>query len=354
MRIRGSMVWFDSCDKQFVEKFGVIEATKMVLDFSSHSNTPFVYDMRQLSSYLGQSPKAIWGKVKNANKLYNIYEVPKKSGGKRLLCSPKGDLKFTQRRILNCFLNKMPVSQYATAYVKGKTLVENACPHTGKKHLLKMDISDFFGSITFEQVYSAAFNTRIFPKQIGVALTKLCCRRDVLPQGAPTSPALSNLVMKRFDDYIGSWCKMRGISYTRYCDDMTFSADKPLYNVYEKVKNMLDEMGFEVNTKKTRFVTASSRQSVTGLTVNDHVNVSREYKRELRKEIHYVLKYGLAQNIMNGDKSEFVKNYTPNTASYYYNLIGRINYVLQIEPDNYWFRNALQELKCGEILAEIM
>ncbi len=353
MNIKGGAVWFDAHDKFFVEKFGVIEATKMVLDFKVHSNIPFVYDTHQLGGYLCVNPKEIWRIVRNVNKMYKTFEVPKKSGGTRKLCAPKSNLKLIQQRILKCFLAKMPVSQYATAYIKGKTLCENANPHTNKKYLLKMDICDFFGSIHFDRVHSTVFNTRLFPKQIGVVLTKLCCRDDALPQGAPTSPALSNLVMKRFDDYIGSWCKARGISYTRYCDDMTFSADKPLYSVYAKVKMALEDMGFEINTKKTRFVSACARQSVTGLTVNDHVAVSRDYKRELRKEVHYVLKFGLAQNIMNGDKVDFVKNCTPDTATYYNNLVGRINFVLQIEPENRWFKNALRELRHGDILAQI-
>lgn len=142
--------------------------------------------------------------------------------------------------------------------------------------MLKLDIADFFGSIRFDQVYSAAFNTRYFPRQIGVMLATLCCRKDALPQGAPTSPALSNVVMRHFDQSIGRWCERRGISYTRYCDDMTFSSDKPLFVVYQKAKTILEEMGFELNEKKTRFVTNANRQSVTGLTVNEKVAVSGE------------------------------------------------------------------------------
>ncbi len=353
MYIENGTVRFDGCDKYFVKKFGIVKAANMALDFSSLHDIPFVYDTHQLAIYLGESPKFLWQFVKNVNKMYNIYEVPKKSGGTRKLCSPKSRLKSIQKRILKVFLNKMPISNYATAYVKGKTLFENASPHTNKKYLLKMDISDFFGSIRFEQVYSAAFNTTLFPKQIGVMLTTLCCRKDVLPQGAPTSPALSNIVMKRFDNYIGNWCKKRGIAYTRYCDDLTFSADIPMYNVYAKVKSMLEDMGFEINNKKTHFVTSTSRQSVTGLTVNQKVAVSKDYKRALRQEIYYVFKYGLAQNIMHGNITRFINNNTPDTVGYYFNLIGRIGYVLQIEPDAKYFHSALLKLQSGEFLAQI-
>ncbi len=353
MYIKGSTVRFDACDKLFVKKFGLIDAANMVLDFSSVHDIPFVYDVWQLGAYLGESPRFLWPIVKRADDMYKTSQMPKKDGGIRKLCAPNSRLKSIQHNILKKFLNKMPVSNYATAYIKGKTLIDNAKPHTNKKFILKMDISDFFGSIHFEQVYNAAFNTTLFPKQIGFMLTSLCCRKDVLPQGAPTSPTLSNIVMKRFDDYIGNWCLKRGIAYTRYCDDMTFSSNKPLYNVYVKVKKTLEDMGFELNCKKTHFVTAGSRQSVTGLTVNQKVSVSKDYKRTLRQEIYYSLKYGLAESIMNGDKTDFVKNNAPDTTAYYHNLVGRINYVLQIEPDNDYFREALHKLRTGKILAQI-
>ena len=90
--------------------------------------------------------------------------------------------------------------------------------------------------------------------------------------------------MRNFDNNIGKWCAARGIAYTRYCDDMTFSSDRPLFAVYQKAKSMLEAMGFELNERKTRFVTRANRQSVTGLTVNEKVSVSGDYKRGRRQE----------------------------------------------------------------------
>ena len=158
-------------------------------------------------------------------------------------------------------------------------------------------------------------------------LTSLCCYKGALPQGAPTSPALSNLVMRNFDNNIGRWCDKRGIAYTRYCDDMTFSSDKPLYHVYQKVQKMLADMGFELNEKKTRFVTNASRQSVTGLTVNEKVAVSRDYKRRVRQEVYYALKF---RETGDAEKRR---------------LIGKISYILQIEPGNTQFQTALEQVR---------
>ena len=121
--------------------------------------------------------------------------------------------------------------------------------------------------------------------------------RAGLPQGAPTSPALSNLVMRNFDTNMARWCQRRAIVYTQYCDDLTFSADRPLFAVYSKAKNMLAEMGFDLNEAKTHFITNAGRQSVTGLTVNEKVSVPAGYKRSLRQEVYYALRFGLADGI---------------------------------------------------------
>ena len=198
------------------------------------------------------------------------------------------------------------MSQYATAYREGSTLSLNAESHIGRRYLLKLDIADFFDSISFQQVYSAAFHSGYFPKQIGVILTTLCCRKNTLPQGAPTSPALSNLVMKNFDEAIGKWCQKHEIGHTRYSDDMTFSSDKPLFVVYQKVKGMLRDMGLELNEKKTHFVTNASRQSVTGLTVNEKLSVSREYKRKLRQELYYICRFGPKEHLKRLNQERFM------------------------------------------------
>lgn len=271
--------------------------------------------------------------------------VEDETGAREMVHAPNAELKRLQGRILRGLLVKLPVSAYATAYIRKKDPVQNALPHVGKRYLLKLDITDFFGSIRFAKVYGAAFHTGHFPKQVGVLLTGLCCRQGVLPQGAPTSPALSNLVLRNFDNNLGKWCASHDIAYTRYCDDMTFSSDRPLYAVYRKARGMLEQMGFRLNERKTRFITNANRQSVTGLTVNAKVSVSRDYKRRLRQEVHYVLKFGLAEHILRSVPGALTEGGMPNAGKYYRSLVGRVGYVLQIEPENAWFRNAQDRLK---------
>lgn len=345
MKTNGDTVSFEQCDMAFVKKFGIAEATDMVLNFKASNRLPFIYDTFQLAGFLGGGRKALFYYAKNADREYRPIVIKKKNGQPRKLYAPSSDLRLYQSKIRRHILAKLPVSAYATAYTKGSTLMNNVAPHVGKRYLLKLDITDFFGNIRFFQVYSAAFNTNYFPKQIGVMLTALCCREDVLPQGAPTSPALSNLVMRNFDNSIGKWCDNHGISYTRYCDDMTFSSDRPLFAVCQKVRSMLEETGFELNEKKTRFVTNAMRQSVTGLTVNEKVSVSSDYKRKLRQEVHYALKFGLSDSIKHANMIEFIDDNEPDEDRYLSHLIGKLNFVLHIEPDNQWFKNALEKVK---------
>ncbi len=339
MIVKENSIAFEKCDMNFVKKFGILEATDMVRDFMSNHKTPFIFDTYQLADFLHMSRKELFNITKNTQKYYRSITLKKKNGKLRVLSAPKSILKSIQQFILHRILDNISVSEYATAYVKGKDISDNARAHIGKKYILKMDITDFFGNIFFEDVFKSAFNTSYFPIQIGTMLTTLCTHNDVLPQGAPTSPTLSNIVMRNFDNNIGTWCKKNEITYTRYCDDMTFSSDKPLYNVYVKVRKMLEDMGFEVNEQKTRFVTNSSRQTVTGLTVNEKLSITKDYKRELRRQVHYASKFGLA------DALEHENNPKIRDAEHYRNsLLGKIRFVLQIEPQNMWFRDAFYRI----------
>lgn len=357
MKIKNERVTFEEWDLAFVRKFGPVQAADMVLTFKAFNpKLPFLYDTYQLRHFLGLTRKKMFAYLKYIDREYRTTNIRKKNGGGRTLHVPSRKLKQIQTIILHKILDHLPVSRYATAYKKGAVLADNATPHVGHRYLLKLDITDFFGSIRCDQVYRAAFNANYFPKQIGLMLTRFCCRQDVLPQGAPTSPALSNLVMKNFDNNMGAWCAKRGIAYTRYCDDMTFSSDKPLYHVYEKAKTMLEEMGFQLNEKKTHFVTNNNRQSVTGLTVNEKVSISRDYKRMLRQEVYYVLRFGSGSDI----PWEFWRNrqrphgHWHQRLQYLQHLQGRVSFVLQVEPENQWFQKAARSLDLYTAVARRM
>ncbi len=344
MRLNGKHILFEASDMPFLKKHGLREATKMVKEHYNSTAMPFIRDTYQLADALCTNRKILFKLLRRRNSFYKEISIPKKSGGSRQLHAPQGMLRAAQSSILRNILNNAPVSRFATAYIKGKSLSNNALPHVGKRYILKMDITDFFGSITFLQVLSAAFPSAVYPKQIGVMLTELCTRKDVLPQGAPTSPALSNIVMRNFDETIGNWCEKRGISYTRYCDDLTFSSDERLYHVYEKAASLLLSMGFEINKKKTHFVTNAARQSVTGIVVNEKLSVPREYKRALRQELHYVFQYGLENALLHRGEIKYAGHSYLDCERYRVTLLGRLDYVLGIEPENSHFKEARARL----------
>ena len=150
--------------------------------------------------------------------------------------------------------------------------------------------------------------------------------------------------MKRFDDIFGAWCKRHVFDYTRYSDDITVSGNTSLYPAYCAAKSMLHKMGFELNERKTHFITDSFRQTVTGLTVNKKVNVTAAYKRKLRQELYYTDRFGI--------ESAAQYLHQPDAKKYYQQLMGRLNFVLSIEPDHTYFIKAKEKL--SEQRAEII
>lgn len=267
--------------------------------------------------------KTLYSISNNIEKNYKVYKIKKNGGGYRTIYEPNSLLKHIQKSILNNILNNKSISKYAKAYHKGISLRDNACVHVNKEIVLKLDIKDFFESISFVDIYNSCFSIEYFPKSVGMLLTYLCTYNDHMTQGSPASSYISNLVMKDFDEEIGSYCEDNNISYTRYSDDMTFSGDFNPSDIIIKVRKMLYKLGLELNNKKIHVVSKSSCQSVTGIVVNEKVQVSSKYRNRIRQEVYYIKKYGLGSHLdrcgFKGDKSKYLDK-----------LYGRILYVLQI------------------------
>ncbi len=269
--------------------------------------------------------KKLYSISNNIEDNYKVFKIKKSNGSFRKIYEPNSTLKYIQRQILKNILENKKVSKYATAYQKGKSLKENAQIHIGKKIILKLDIKNYFDSISFYSIYNNCFPIEYFPKGIGMLLTYLCTYNGYLPQGAPTSAYISNLVMKDFDDELGSWCEINNISYTRYSDDMTFSGDFNPNLIIKKVKTMLFKLGFELNKKKIHVIKQHQQQKITGIVVNEKMQVERKCRKEIRKEIYYIKKYGL--------NSHLNRINCKNKEKYLNKLYGRILFVNQINND---------------------
>lgn len=279
----------------------------------------------------------LYGLANHAEEHYKKVQIPKRNGKIRILYVPDSLLKYIQKQILHNVLMTLPLSPCASAYKKGCSLRENALPHLEKPTVLKLDISDFFGNITFISVYQHAFPGELFPPSLRTLLAHLCCYRDFLPQGAPTSPYISNLVMLPFDRYMENWCRSREITYTRYCDDLTFSGSFNPSTVIHKASSFLLRVGFQVNPEKTRISTQGQRQSVTGIVVNKKAQLPKEYRRRLRQEIYYIEKFGIKEHLEKIHSSSDPEKYLES-------LEGKVRYVLQINPLDREFSEALTRL----------
>lgn len=283
---------------------------------------------RELSSLeqdLGITAKTLYAVSNSLSKHYHKVNLLKKNGGFRKLSVPDEVLKLIQKRITDTLLIQMPVSRYAKAYQFGSSTIRNAKLHVGKQIVLKLDILHFFDSIGYTTVKDKAFPAEIYAEPLRILLTMLCYHKDALPQGAPSSPAITNIIMFDFDELIGQWCRNRGISYTRYCDDMTFSGNFDPNEVIQLVRTELKKMGFLLNEQKTHIQRTGQQQVVTGIVVNEKLSIPATYRRELRQDLYYCQKYGIQEHIKKTglDISE---------ETYRMHLLGKVNYVLQVHP----------------------
>lgn len=284
---------------------------------------------RELSSIekdLGFSAKTLYGLSNSLEKHYHTVYLPKSDGSKRKLSVPDLILKPVQKSIADNILIQYPISKYAKAYKPGSSIQKNARPHVGKKKILKLDIEGFFDHILYSRVKDTVFYEEKYSESIRILLTMLCYYNDSLPQGAPTSPAITNIIMYDFDEMVGAFCNEKNIAYTRYCDDMTFSGYFDEREIISFVKGELRKLGLFLKNRKTAVISASKRQVVTGIVVNEKMNVTKDYKKTIRQEIYYIKKFGLDEHLKRlgiSDKQQYVLS-----------LKGRIAFVLQTIPNN--------------------
>ncbi len=282
--------------------------------------------------------KKIYSISNNIENNYKVFKIKKKNGNYRTIYSPNSTLKHIQRQLLKNVLYERKPSKYACAYKIGSSLRDNAICHVNKKIILKLDIESFFDSIEFMTIYNSCFPLELYPKEIGMLFTYLCSYDDYLPQGAPTSAYISNLVMRDFDISVGSWCDSNNISYTRYCDDMTFSGDFNVSDVISKVNNELKKLSLNLNREKIHVIHSNNSQIVTGIVVNDHLQVSSKYRNNIRKEIYYINKYGIESHLKyincNIDKNIYLSK-----------LYGKVLFVLQINSNDKEFLKYKEFLK---------
>jgi RNA-directed DNA polymerase len=233
--------------------------------------------------------------------------IPKKSGAPRTLHAPRQELKRMQRTLLDEVLAGLPVHPACHGFVQGRSTVTNAAPHVGSAVVVKLDLRDFFPTVHFRRV-RGLFLQLGYPHDVAMMLARLTTHRPVtdggtvawpgiLPQGAPTSPAIINLICRRMDERLAGLAARVGATYTRYADDLTFSfrtaPEIAMGRFMWWVDQICQQEGFAEHPGKRRVRRRSNQQRVTGLTVNDKVAVPRELRRRFRAILHNCRVHGI-------------------------------------------------------------
>lgn len=240
---------------------------------------------------------------------YHIFEIPKKSGGKRKISAPKPQLRYFQQWILENILNKISVGEVVHGFTAKKSIVTNAEPHLGKDIIINIDLQDFFPSISYRRV-KGLFSKFGYSEQLSTIFALVCTQAhteeilldDVkyfvhkgerfLPQGSPASPAISNIIAYKLDKRLKGLAQKLGFIYTRYADDLTFSANQDNEENINKllyfVKQVISDENFTIHPDKLHIMRGKHQQKVTGIIVNEKLNVERKKLRKFRALLHNI------------------------------------------------------------------
>ncbi len=273
----------------------------------------------EISSNININLKRVKIFIEHSHKYYIKGLIPKRTGGFREIYMPNSEIKLIQHFLAERFISKIPISNKATAYIKNRSIVDNAQPHIGNKYFLLIDISDFFGNIRVEKVKEILFDS--FPELLEQDFNdfiKLTTFNGKFPQGAVTSPNISNIYMKKFDDQISEYVitNLSNGKYTRYSDDITISSDRFIdSSLLDNIKLELSNIGFNVNLLKTYFTSNIQKLEITGLKIlSGNLTISNNKKRIIKNKIYHKLKFGNRSN--------------ENTNQ----ILGYLYYIMHVDP----------------------
>lgn len=258
--------------------------------------------MSELINGSGLSQADLMKIVETAPRRYKVFEIPKRSGGTREIAQPAREVKLLQRILMDVLLCNLPVHRAAFAYRTGKSILDNANVHRGAGPILKMDFEEFFPSFRSEDWEAFCDGNNILSAADTYITSRILFRRKKGEQvlrlsiGAPSSPMLSNILMREFDILVEAEAHRRRIEYSRYADDLTFSGQrigmlKDMVDVVAAVSSRIKSPRLRVNTSKTTFVTAKHRRTVTGIVLSNDskAGLGHVRKRQLSAKVHWAL-----------------------------------------------------------------
>ncbi len=298
------------------------------------NEVPVILDLDHLSYLLGFKKGVVASMINSPKNFYKEFSIPKKRGGYRDIVTPYKSLLEVQQWILSNILSSFHIHDSAFAYVKNRNIALNAKKHIGQKEMLKIDLKDFFPTIQIPRVREL-FNRVGYSKEIAGFLTQLCCLNGSIPQGAATSPMISNIILKTLDKRLYNFSKNNNIIYSRYADDLIFSGKNIPLDFELLVIMNIEDSGFKVNTLKTRRYSGLDRKLVTGIVVSeDKIRLPKKTRREIKSQVYYLKKFGILDQ---------VNRY--NDIFYIDRVLGRLSFWKQIEPENEYVLTSIEEIK---------
>lgn len=297
---------------------------------------PVIFEIQHLSSLIGVPVIELQKMIYSPHKFYREFEIPKKNGGIRTITTPYPSLKKCQKWIFNNILKTQKVHIHAHGYVLSKSIFSNAAPHVNQENIIKIDIKNFFPSLKINWVINY-FKRLGYAHNLSFYLASLCCLNGSLPQGAVTSPYLSNLLTLSMDRKISKLAEVYDLNYSRYADDIFLSGKTIPLESYKKVKEIIKNYGFKINNDKSRLLDKTKRKIVTGIAVhNEFMTLPRSKKKELTNVIYHIKKYGYISHV---SKLKIKNPY------YIDSLIGKFIFWKQIEPSNDFVLDCLNYLR---------
>ena len=292
------------------------------------------------------------------NLFYRNFHIPKRSGGQREISAPLPELAMAQRWIALKILNKLTsdLSAAVMAYVPGRSIISHVECHLSSKQLLKLDIRDFFPSITTAHVFKL-FSDGGYSMAVARTFAALTTVHGMLPQGAPSSPVISNLILVPFDAAVAEVCAGCALKYTRYADDIVISGDH-LGEIQRSVSSIAGEHGFQLNYKKSRaYTNPREPRFVTGLMIQDgRARLPKTSRRRIRAQAHHYIR--LLSGVLNGETNQRSERAVELHIADSFDdilfpdrIMGRLQFWSWVEADNVYPRATMSKLK--EMLAKL-
>ncbi|WP_338666601.1 reverse transcriptase domain-containing protein [Pseudodesulfovibrio methanolicus] len=295
------------------------------------------------------------------NGQYTDFEIKKRSGSTRNISAPFTGLKGIQRRLAEKLQDIYMVKKSVHGFVTDRDILSNATNHSRKRFVFNVDLQDFFPSIHFGRVLGL-FTARPYEikREVAILIAKIACHNDILPQGSPCSPVITNMICAYMDKQLSDLSKSCGCFYTRYADDLTFSTNKNIFPEEIAITNGIDwdpgevlqeivsRNGFQINDDKTSMRTRSDRQLVTGIVVNDYPNIRRKSLKQVRAMLH-----DWKVNGLDNAQEKYINNFDlgnrsdPTKEISFPNIVrGKLEHIRHVRSHRIDLLNTLDEQEC--------